>query len=284
MKKFWFLVFFSFVMFMEACTPTKLAWNNADWLVMYELDHYFDLSWDEEKAWRPRITALVTRLQGQAGPDLVLFLHKSRDTILNGLTEEKVALLLQEWDELRVHHISTLTADAAEYLAGLDESNVAYLRKHFGDSQQRVEKVLALNDEEYVKNRVARIRQQVERFYGRMTTAQAKAVGSLLGISQQAQRDHMAQTQEAQKSLLAILGHALPRDEIKNRLDQWVMEPATMRTTERGRLLYREERRMLIKNIVAVDRLMSPEQRNRFVGKLDAWKKDLMDSLKEAKK
>lgn len=57
-----------------------------------------------------------------------------------------------------------------------------------------------------------------------------------------------------------------------------------MRTTERGCLLYMEERRMLTKNLVAVDRLMSPEQRNHFVGKLDSWKKNLMDSLKEVKR
>jgi hypothetical protein len=283
MKKSWFLVFFLFVVLMEACTLPKLAWNNAEWLVMYELDHYFDLSWDEEKVWQPRIAALVTRFKGQAGPELVLFLQKGRDTILDGLTEEKVATLFHEWDELCVRHFSPLTADAAEYLTGLDESNVAYLQKRLLDLQIRVEKSLALNDEEYAKNRASRARQQVERFYGRITTAQAKAVGSLFGPSRQAQRDHLAQTQEAQKSLLAILGRALPRDEIKSHLDQWVKDPATMRTTQRGRLLYKEERRMLIKNIVVVDRLMSPEQRNHLVGTLDGWKKDLMDSLKEVK-
>jgi len=57
-----------------------------------------------------------------------------------------------------------------------------------------------------------------------------------------------------------------------------------MRTAERGCLLYMEERRMLTKNIVAVDRLMSPEQRNHFVGTLDSWKKNLMDSLREVKR
>jgi hypothetical protein len=40
----------------------------------------------------------------------------------------------------------------------------------------------------------------------------------------------------------------------------------------------------LIRNIVAIDRLMSPEQRNYFVGKLGGWKKDLVDSLKEVKR
>ena len=57
-----------------------------------------------------------------------------------------------------------------------------------------------------------------------------------------------------------------------------------MKITERGRLLYMEERRIFIKNIVAIDHLMSSEQRNYFVGKLDGWKKDLMDSLKEVKR
>jgi hypothetical protein len=57
-----------------------------------------------------------------------------------------------------------------------------------------------------------------------------------------------------------------------------------MRTAERGCLLYMEERRMLTKNIVAVDRLTSPEQRNHFVGTLDSWKKNLMDSLREVKR
>lgn len=86
----------------------KLAWENAEWLVTYELDHYFDLSWDADKAWRPRIAALVTRFQGQAGPELVLFLQKSRETLIDGLTEEKVASLFHEWDELRVRHLSPL--------------------------------------------------------------------------------------------------------------------------------------------------------------------------------
>jgi hypothetical protein len=284
MKKYWFLVLFSFVVLMEACTLPKLMWNNAEWLVMYELDHYCDLSWDEEKAWQPRIAALVTRLKGQAGPELVLFLQKIQDTILGGLTEEKVASLFYEWDELRVRHFSPLTTDAAEYLAGLDESNVAYIRKHLLNSQKRVEDVLALDDEEYAKNRASRARKQVEQFYGRITTAQAKAAGSLLGLSRQVQRDHMAQTQEAEKSLLAFLGRAFPRDEIKSRLDQWVKDPAAMRATERGRLLYMEERRTLIRNIVGIDRLMSAEQRNYFVGKLGGWKKDLVDSLKEVKR
>jgi hypothetical protein len=56
-----------------------------------------------------------------------------------------------------------------------------------------------------------------------------------------------------------------------------------MRTTERCRLLYIEERRALIRNIVAVDRLMTQEQRKRLIGKLDGWTKELRKSLKEAK-
>jgi hypothetical protein len=283
MKKTWFLALFSFVTLMGACSLPNLAWNHATWLVMYELDHYFDLSWNEKKTWRPRIAALVTRFQGQAGPELVLFLQKGQDALINGLTEEKVASLFHEWDELRVRHLSPLTADAAEYLTALDESNVTYLRKRLFDSQKREEEVLALNDEEYAKNRASRARQRVEQFYGRITTAQAKAAAPILGLSRQAQRDHIAQSRETQKSFLAILGRALPRDEIKSRLDQWVKDPASMRTTERGRLSYMEERHILIKNIIAIDRLMSPKQRNYFVGKLDGWKKDLLDSLKEVK-
>ncbi|MFZ4438838.1 MAG: DUF6279 family lipoprotein [Syntrophales bacterium] len=284
MKKFGFVALLSMVTLMEACSQPKLAWNNAEFLVMYQLDHYFDLSRDEGKAWRPRIAALVARFQGEAGPELVLFLRKSRDTLLAGLTEEKVASLFHEWDVLRVRHLSPLTADATEYLAGLDDANAAYLRKRFLNSQKKDEKVLALDDEEYAKNRASKARERVERFYGRISTAQAKKVGSLPGLTRQAQRDHIAQMQESQKSLLDILGRALPRDQIKNRLDQWVQNPATMRTTERGRLLYTEERRTLIKNIVAIDRLMSPDQRNHFAEKLDGWRTDLMDSLKEVKR
>jgi hypothetical protein len=284
MKKFGFVALLSMVTLMEACSQPKLAWNNAEFLVMYQLDHYFDLSRDEGKVWRPRIEALVARFQGEAGPELVLFLQKSRNTLLAGLTEEKVASLFREWDELRVRHLSPLAADAAEYLAGLDDANAAYLRKRFLNSQKKDEKVLALDDEEYAKNRASKARERVERFYGRISTAQAKTVGSLPGLTRQAQRDHIAQMQESQKSLLDILGRALPRDQIKNRLDQWVQNPATMRTTERGRLLYTEERRTLIKNIVAIDRLMSPDQRNHFADKLDGWKKDLLDSLKEVKR
>jgi hypothetical protein len=46
----------------------------------------------------------------------------------------------------------------AEYLSGLDESNVTYLRKRLLDSQKREEEFLALNDEEYAKNRASRAR------------------------------------------------------------------------------------------------------------------------------
>ncbi len=260
----------------------KLAWNNAERLAMYELNHYFDLSRDEEKVWRPRIESLVTNLQTQAAPDLIVFLQHSRDAVRTGLSEKKVASLLQEWDELRIRHFSPLTAPAAEYLDSLDESNVAYLRKRLSDSLKREEKVLALNDEEFARKRIARLRQQFERFYGRITTVQAKALENLSGLSRRARQDHIAQTREAQQSLLAVTGRMIPRDEIKSRLDQWVHDPASMRTTESGRASYREERRILIKNIVAMDRLMSSEQRNNCVGKLDEWKKDLMNWLKEA--
>jgi len=259
----------------------RLAWNNAERLAMYELNHYFDLSRDEEKVWRPRIESLVTNLQTQAAPDLIVFLQHSRDAVRTGLTEKKVASLLQEWEELRIRHFSPLTAQAAEYLDSLDESNVAYLRKRLSDSLKREEKVLALNDEEFARKRISRLRQQFERFYGRITTVQAKALENLPGLSRKFRQDHIAQTGEAQQSLLAVTGRMIPRDEIKNRLDQWVHDPASMRTTESGRASYREERRILIKNIAAMDRLMSSEQRNNCVGKLDEWQKDLMNWLKD---
>jgi hypothetical protein len=270
----------AFLLLVEACTLSHLAWNNAEWLAMYQLDHYFDLSRKEENLWRPKITALVTRLQDRAGPELVVFLQRIREAILDGLTEESVVSLFREWDDLRVRHFSSVTGEAAEFLSGLDEANVGYLRKRLADSQKREENILALNDGDYAKNRVSHARKQVERYYGRITAAQAKAVGSLLDLSRRAHRDHMTQTQDAQRSFLAILGRTLSKEEIRSRLDQWVRDPAAMRTTERCRLLYIEERRAMIRNIVAVDRLMTQEQRKYLIGKLDGWTNDLRKSLK----
>jgi hypothetical protein len=223
MKKLRALLFVAFLLLVEACALSTLAWNNAEWLAMYQLDHYVDLSREEEDLWRPRVAALVTRLQDRAAPELVVFLQRLREAILAGLTEGNVASLFHEWDDLRVRHFLPVTGEAAEFLAGLDEANVGYLRKRFADSQKREEELLALNDGDYAKDRVSHARKQVERFYGRITAAQAKTVGSLLDLSRRAHRDHMAQTQDAQKSLLALLGRTLSKEEIRSHLDQWVI-------------------------------------------------------------
>jgi hypothetical protein len=277
-------IFIVLLLLIEACSLSKLAWNHAEWLAMYELNHYFDLSREEENLWRPRVASLIPRLQKQAGPELVVFLQRIRGTVQNGLTEENVASLFREWDEFRVRHFCPITGDVAEFLVSLDKDNVAYFRKRLSESQKHLTESLSLSDEDYKINRISHARQQVERYYGRITATQATMVGTLLGLSRQSQRDHMEQEQDTQKNLLTIFEHTDSSEKIRVLLDQWIRDPSMMQTTENLRTLYKAERNASIRNIAAIDRIMTQEQRKYLIGKIDEWTQDLQESLANAKR
>lgn len=166
----------------------------------------------------------------------------------------------------------------------MDKENVAFLQKRLSDSRKHLVDSLSLSEEDYKNNRLSRAKQQVERYYGKITAAQAMTAGTLLGLSRQAYRDHMEREQDVQRNLLTILEQTRSKETIRNHLDQWIRDPSTMQTTERFRTLYKAERNASIKNIAAIDRIMTQEQRRYLVGKLDEWTQDLQESLANAKR
>lgn len=98
---------------LAGCSLTT-SYRYANRIILWQLDHYFDLKSDQRRDLNQRLTPLLTRHRHEALPEYESFLREIRQRIERGLTGSDVDWAYATYDRLR--------ADLFERVAGTVES------------------------------------------------------------------------------------------------------------------------------------------------------------------
>lgn len=254
------------------CSMVRIGYNQFDTIAAWMADDYFDLDPQQKQQFSTRFQRLHEWHRYEQLPDYAAFLADTRQRLQRGLRRDDVVWVM-EGVKARYHAIVRRGADdAAALLATITPAQLDALQRQWEKDNTRYVRDYALDGANEDRRR-ARLRRTVDRirdWTGTLTREQEARIDAMIeampDIAQLRHEDRIRRQREF-LSLLALRGEpaAFP-----SRLRHWLLHWEEGRDPEYDRR-YRQWLDRRVEMMVAVDRMLTPEQRANVVGRLQRY-------------
>jgi hypothetical protein len=258
----------------QGCSVSRVAYNNADVVLRWQADHYFDLEGEPAEQFDRRLAALLARHRTEAQPHNARHADAMAARLQRGIKRQDL-----EWsyDALREQIRQTLVAAAGESAGLLDrltpEQIEHFERRLAEDNRKFAKEEVGGSLEQQRKRRMKRNLERLEEWFGPLDEAQEErlrqynARAPLTGALRERDR------KRRQAEFLAMLRAREAGRRLAPWLERWESdrEPAYAQAMHATRNEY-------MHLLLDLDRTLSAEQRAHAVARLRRFG-ELFDSL-----
>ncbi len=249
---------------LAACSSTRLAYDNADWLLRWRATSYLDVHGAQAEQLDRSIAALLDWHRAHALPRYARLTEEFGTRVARGLSR---ADLVWGYDAVLEEARETLRAaanESAELLDSLDEAQIAHLESRIEeDNRQFAKEYLAGSPRERRERRLRRNVERLEDWLGTLNEAQLERVKRYSDHAPLADEFRDQDRRRRQAELLAMVRAR----EAGRRLVGWAQgwnlgrDPA-YETAAHAQL------KEFFDMLLDLDRMMTPRQRERVVARL----------------
>jgi len=262
---------------LQGCSVTRVAYNNADVVLRWQVDHYFDMEGEQTEQLDRGLAALLAWHRAEALPQYARLAGEMAARLQRGIKRQDL-----EWsyDALREQIRQTLVAAAGESAGLLDRlrpGQIEHVELRLADENRKFAKEEVQGTvEELRERRMKRNRERLEEWFGSLDDAQQErlrqydARAPLTGALRERDR------RRRQAEFLAMLRARDAGRRLAPWLERWESdrEPAYARAMQAARDEY-------MQLLLDLDRTLSAEQRAHAVARLRRFGA-LFESLAQA--
>ncbi len=253
------------------------VYNHADWVALWQLDRYFDLTSTQKRFLDPRLTHILERHRAEALPKYRDVLARLHDALHDELTEEEVNWVFDAYVELRTDLFEFIVEDGAEFLASVDQRQLRYLARTFERGNAELADRLAVPQQARLAERASATIEWLEDWLGPLTAEQEQHVRAMSLALPDTLEAWLDYRQDRQRALLVLIRASAQRGQpLRQPFREWLVYPE--REAPAAYLAAREDmRREVTKMALEIDRMMTPRQRQHLLAELEALTGDLHD-------
>lgn len=154
----------------------RVAYNNADTIIRWELNRYFDLEAEQERLLDARLPDHLDWHRTQELPRAINFLVRARTALDDGISDAELSGLFDDFSGLNQALVARLLGDGTALLAQLDAEQIEYLQRKLARANKDWEERLQLPPDQRREERIDRILKQVEDWIGDVDDPQRDAL------------------------------------------------------------------------------------------------------------
>lgn len=260
---------------LSACI-VRVAYNNADWLLVWQLDNSFDLTRPQKEFLKGRLDDHLRWHRETQLAKTIAFLRDTQAAVAEGITKNKLEDTLAGFATLRNTLVAHLADDSAEFFAQVSDEQLEYLQNTLKKSNKEWEKRLALPPRKRSAERTERILKIVTDWTGDLSEAQEQQLTASIERLPEVLEIWLAHTKERQRQFVELVRAA--------RTDRVAASRAfiTWIAAENAPPELVAHRAAVHELIMEIDRQCTPKQRDHAVRKLQNWVDDLQLALTQA--
>lgn len=243
------------------------TYRYADRIILWQLDHYFDLNRDQHHDLAQRLSPLLGRHRQEALPQYETFLLDIRQRIERGLTGPDVDWAYTTYDHLRADLFERLVVDGGVFLASVDSHQTRTFESILQKDNAKAAGAIHHSLHERLNKRADAILDGLKDWLGRLTKEQRDQIRHWSLALPDTQEVWLAYQQQRQQELLTLLHRPRTPERAAQELraiflshDQTTSAPyhdAVRRMREGAKTM-----------ALAIDQQITPEQRRHAVAKL----------------
>lgn len=261
---------------LPGCSVLRLTYNQADTILAWMADDYFDFDSAQKQDFNTRINRLLRWHRQEQLPGYANFLAEIRQRGQRTFTRED-AYWMVDGGKDRFRTIARHGAhDAAELLATLTAENIRALEKQFESVNQKFVREYKLNGtpDDRKRARLERTLKQVREWAGAITPAQEERIALLNDAIPSADALRHQDRQRRQKEFLALLQLRHNKTAFAPQLQAWLTDWEKGRTPEFDKAQTDAyEKRVAL--YIEVERMLTPQQREHVLHKLQGYSDDI---------
>ena len=177
----------------------------ADWLILWQADHYFDLTSYQRHDLAQRLTPLLARHRHEAIPEYESFLVQFRQRFERGLTGEDLDWVYANYDRLRADLFDRVVADVGVFLISVDPRQVRTLEAALQKDNEKAERLVQAPAPERLKKRAHATLDWLEDWLGSLSKDQESRIREWSLALPDTQQAGVSYQQQRQQELLALL-------------------------------------------------------------------------------
>lgn len=260
-----------------ACSAVRLGYDNADTLLLYKLDGYFDLDLQQQQLARDRVRALLawhrrTQLRGYS--ELIEAAGRSIET---GIAPDDVLALNLEMNRRLITIGEQAAGDLAALALTLQPEQVEHFAAKLADDDEQARHELAPAGKRPEEARIKRAVARADEWFGSVSPQQVQLIRAAIAARPNSDAWWARERERRRGDLLELLRRVRaehpPADEAARWLRQYFARlPDPLDAQRRARLM--QVRRDNAELIAALVNAATPEQKATLLGKLRGYAED----------
>jgi hypothetical protein len=251
---------------LAGCSLT-LAYRYADWIILWELDHYFDLTSEQRHDLGLRLTPLLARHRHEAIPQYEAFLVQIRQRLERGLTSRDIDWVYATYDRLRADLFERFVADGGVFLASVDPSQVRTFEAALQKDNDKAARLVQAPAPERLKKRANATIDWLEDWLGSLSKDQEAQIREWSLALPDTQQVWLAYRQQRQQKLLVLLHQSRTPERAAQELRSMLVDQ-DQTAPHSYQDAVRQMRAAVTTMALAIDQRVTADQRHHAVTKL----------------
>lgn len=243
------------------------TYRYADRIILWQLDHYFDLNSDQRHDLTQRLSPLLGRHRQEALPQYETFLLDIRQRIERGLTGPDVDWAYTTYDHLRADLFERLVVDGGVFLASVDSRQTRTFESRLQKDNAKAARAIHHSVHERLNERAETILDGLKDWLGRLSKEQRDQIRQWSLALPDTQEVWLAYRQQHQQELLTLLHRPRTPERAARELRAIFLshdQPTSVPYHDAVRRMREGAKTMAL----AIDQQITPEQRRHVVAKL----------------
>jgi len=261
------------LLLVTGCSLVRLGYGQIDTIAGWLVNDYFDLEPAQRENFARRFERLHAWHRREQLPEYAQFLSETRTRAQRGISAADMTWLIDGMKSRYAVMAARAAPDAAELLAGLSAAQVEHLRKELDDMnrkflrENRTRESVSARRQHQLRNTLKQIRE----WTGSLNDAQEARISVLLQQVPLTDELRHEDRLRRQREFLALLETRNgDRAVFSQRLRDWLLNWERSRPPELARA-FDESWQRRAEFYVAVDRLLTPDQRNHIAQRLQLF-------------
>ena len=264
------------------CSTIKFAYNNVDWLLLEQADHYLDLNEAQRKHAEQLVAVRMQAHRREELPEYVATLRQVRVMLADNLTADEVALIKQQMETLYRRTMSATIPGIVSLLTELDEAQIDHLQARFEERNREFENDFMPGSMQVrLERRVERSTRMVEFFTGSLNAEQVALITRRRNAMPLSAEDWLAYHRSHQQELVAMLRRRASSTELERFLTAWWVNLADQPPALARKMKINADAWSQL--MLALDTTLDERQRQHLLDKLDLFIKELSELAAENK-
>ena len=209
-----------------SCTFNKFAYNQADTVMAWMVDDYFDLDGQQKADFQKRFDRFYAWHRYEQLPDYAQFMKTARTRMQDGLSREDVTWFVDGLRSRTRAAARQAAPEAAPLLATLTPAQIENLQRKWDKENRKYIKERKVNGtvEERYEAEGKRIVKQLKEWLAPLTNEQEQRVLAMVRELPQLEKERYAERLRRQKEFLEVLAHrSEDRERFTARVTDWMV-------------------------------------------------------------